>query len=497
MMTTSTKETPNLDPETAGHDTDIPDSTPAENAPYSIFTPKQKALIVFLVSWAATFSGFSGNIYFPAIPTIASDLSVSTELVNITVTTYLIFQGLSPSIWGAIADVKGRRVTYICTFAVYLGACIGLAKTRHYYQLVILRCLQSAGSASTIALGAGVVGDITTREERGGYMGIYQMGCLVPVSVGPVIGGALAGTLGWRSIFWFLTIFGACFLVLLVVFLPETLRSLVGNGSVPVRGIANSILSVVQRRRNGGGMSVQVVNGKKARPDLLSSLKMIGEKQVSFMIIFAAIYYMVWQMIVTVMSSLFKRTYSLTEIQIGLTFIGNGVGCMLGTLLTGRFLDYDYRRLMEKHINDRKHIKDFPLEHARLRSMWLYAGLQCASTLVFGWTIAHRVHISVPVIATFVLGWSATSILSTATTFMVDIFHTQSASATAALNLARCLLGAGGIVAVLPLADVIGVGWTFTLFTGVMLISLFLLFVQMTHGARWRLASIERLEGDG
>lgn len=48
--------------------------------PYSIFTSRQKTLIVTIVSIAATFSGFASNIYFPAIPAIAVDLSVTSEL---------------------------------------------------------------------------------------------------------------------------------------------------------------------------------------------------------------------------------------------------------------------------------------------------------------------------------------------------------------------------------------------------------------------------------
>lgn len=42
--------------------------------PYSIFTPRQKAVIITIVSIAATFSSFASNIYFPAIPMIARDL---------------------------------------------------------------------------------------------------------------------------------------------------------------------------------------------------------------------------------------------------------------------------------------------------------------------------------------------------------------------------------------------------------------------------------------
>ena len=66
--------------------------------PYSSFTTRQKALIVTIVSVAATFTSFASNIYYPSIPTIAVDLAVTPELINLTVTSYMIFQGLSPTL---------------------------------------------------------------------------------------------------------------------------------------------------------------------------------------------------------------------------------------------------------------------------------------------------------------------------------------------------------------------------------------------------------------
>ena len=56
--------------------------------------------------------------------------------------------------------------------------CIGLAlvPTNSYWLLLVLRCLQAAGSASTIALGAGIIGDIATRDKRGGFFGLYTLG---------------------------------------------------------------------------------------------------------------------------------------------------------------------------------------------------------------------------------------------------------------------------------------------------------------------------------
>lgn len=77
---------------------------PAE-PPYSTFSRRQKWLIVALASVSATFTGFASNIYFPAIPKIARDVNSTVENINLTVTSYLIFQAISPTLWGYV-DVK-------------------------------------------------------------------------------------------------------------------------------------------------------------------------------------------------------------------------------------------------------------------------------------------------------------------------------------------------------------------------------------------------------
>ncbi|CZR49876.1 uncharacterized protein FPRO_16083 [Fusarium proliferatum ET1] len=393
---------------------ELPAAAPLPSQPYSIFDKRQTALIVTIVSIAATFSGFASNIYFPALPTITHDLDVSIEMINLTVTSYLIFQGLAPSLWGPISDVKGRRVAYWLTFIVFLGACIGLAEAKNYATMVVLRCVQSTGSASTIAIGSGVIGDITTRDNRGGLMGIFQAGLLVPVAVGPIIGGALAGSLGWRSIFWFLTIYSGVFLVLLVLLLPETLRSIFGNGSrEPAHALAKYPL-------------LSTSPAAKKHIDITGPFRILISKQAASIIVFLAVYYAVWQMSITAMSSLFEDRYDLTETQIGLTFIANGVGSMVGTLITGKILSIDYRRFKARHdarisssntgddvepANTQKtQENDFPLETARLRLVPLFSLLQCASILLCGWTIQypHRVHIAVPI----VLGCPANGTLS-------------------------------------------------------------------------------------
>lgn len=67
----------------------LPDSTPTADI-FSVYTARQKKLILVGGSFAAFFSPVSSNIYFPAINTIAKDLHVSLSQINLTVTTYQV-----------------------------------------------------------------------------------------------------------------------------------------------------------------------------------------------------------------------------------------------------------------------------------------------------------------------------------------------------------------------------------------------------------------------
>lgn len=460
-----------------------------------------------------TVSGFASNIYFPALPTIAEDLNVSIDLVNLTVTSYLIFQGLAPSLWGPVSDVKGRRTAYCCTFVVFIGACIGLAETKNYATLLVLRCLQSTGSASTIAIGSGVVGDITTRAERGGFMGIFQAGLLVPVAVGPVIGGALAGSLGWRSIFLFLAIYGAVFLAALFVLLPETLRSVVGNGGgVPKGFMARYPLTTYQKLTkvpwNSDAMSPPP---PRKQVDLTGPFRILFSKPAAPIIVFLATYYAVWQMSITALSSIFTARYGLNETKVGLTFIANGVGSMVGTLITGWILDMDYRRVKASHEaqihqteaelgSDQAQSHDisrdkFPLERARLRLVPAFSIVQCVSIIAFGWSVhyAPQVHIAVPIIMTFFTGWTAVSTQSIVMTYLVDVYSDRSAAASASLNLARCLFAAGGTSFVMPMVNGVGAGLAFTICVIIQVVAFFGVIVTWKFGSRWREEAEEKL----
>ncbi|KAF9477002.1 hypothetical protein BDN70DRAFT_922917 [Pholiota conissans] len=76
---------------------DAPDDAPATTPPqeeYSKFTKGEKWFIVYFTSFVGFFSPFTSNIYLPALPTLSVAFHKSTELINITVTVYMVLQGV-------------------------------------------------------------------------------------------------------------------------------------------------------------------------------------------------------------------------------------------------------------------------------------------------------------------------------------------------------------------------------------------------------------------
>ena len=102
-------------------------------------------------------------------------------------------------IWGPLADRLGRRPIFLACLLILALSCVGLAltPTNAYWLLIVLRCLQAGGSASTIAVGetfmrlpsctssycvipgAGIIADVAARHERGGFYGVYNIGPMV------------------------------------------------------------------------------------------------------------------------------------------------------------------------------------------------------------------------------------------------------------------------------------------------------------------------------
>ncbi|KAL3458860.1 major facilitator superfamily domain-containing protein [Aspergillus heterothallicus] len=459
-------------------------------APYSAFTRSQKRFIVFSASWAGFFSPVSSQIYFPALNSVADDLGVSGALINLTLTSYMIFQGLSPMFVGDFADKAGRRPAYLVCFLIYIAANIGLALQDNYAALFVLRCLQSAGSSTTIALSSGVVADIAIAAERGSYMGFVTAGSLLGPALGPVIGGLLSQYLGWRSIFWFLVIFGCAFLVPFVLFFPETSRVIVGDGSIPA---PTWNLPLVQwlKSRKASQQQETIARPKLRFPNPLKTLSIVFQKDVSIILLANAILFAGFYDVSASIPSIFEELYGLDDLQIGLCYIPFGLGATVAALATGKLLDRNFRRLAKMSNipleNTRaRNLQGFPIEKARLQVALPTLLMGSSTVIAFGWVLHFGVHIAAPTIILFFMGLTLTGAFNTVSTLLIDFYPMNAASATASNNFVRCLLGAGATALIDPMLAAMGRGWCFTLIALVMMATAPLLMIIMHFGPRWR-----------
>ncbi|KAK2590250.1 hypothetical protein QQS21_012066 [Conoideocrella luteorostrata] len=473
--------------------------------PYHILSHSQKWRLVCLVSIAGSFSPLSSNIYFPAIEEISLQLRVNASLVAITITVYMIVQAISPSLWAPISDSSGRRITFGITLAIYTAANLALAFTSNFPMLLVLRGVQALGSAATISISAGVIADIATPGERGGFMGTNAGTRMISQAVGPVLGGLLTAKWGFRSIFWLLFAQSSCVLMLLIVFLPETHRRIAGNGSTPLRGIHKPVWYWLRPPPSWKGVKTikQPVVSSLSLKAQFAPLMHIFQKDIFVLLAWGSLIYTIWSMVTSSTTTVLLHSFpGLKQWQIGLCFIPNGCGCILGSTCTGWLLDRTFSRVQAEHRQNTgipeatniKEIRTFPFERARLRFMPYFSLCFVISTALYGPSFElndlNR-YFAANLVASlglqFMIAFTATAIFSINSTLMVDYFPDGAASATATNNLVRCLVGAAGVSVIQPLIQAVKIRNAFLILTGVVVIFSPLLWVQWKYSAQWRM----------
>ncbi|KAG8897416.1 hypothetical protein FRC01_011349, partial [Tulasnella sp. 417] len=351
---------PNSQPPIPEAPTALPtESTPGPTspAPFSAFTKREKWIIVAMAGMAGIFSPISGAIYFPAIPTIANEFNTSISLINLTVTVYMIAQGVSPVIWAPFADVHGRRPIFIACLSLLAVSCIALAviPTSAWWLLLLLRIFQSSGSASTIALGGGVISDIATPAERGGYLGIITLGAMLGPCIGPIIGGVLAGQLGWRWVFWFLCILTGVCLIPMVLFYPETLRVVVGDGGITPPLWNRPVIPIIAPWRRGSSTESSKPQSSAARRPRMNPLPLLLNLDVLLTLFSGGLSYALFMTVPAVISALFQDAYPyLTETEIGLCFLPIGIAGIVSGIVSGKIADRVYKAERAKYDANRK-----------------------------------------------------------------------------------------------------------------------------------------------
>lgn len=190
---------------------------------------------------------------------------------------------------------------------------------------------------------------------------------------------------------------------------PETLRALVGDGSIPPPRIYRPPIPVI-------GRIIPIPNNQERPPHktLQNPLRIFLNLDVCLLLLYNSVINSIFYGIIASISSLFNEVYPyLSETDLGLVFLAYGGGMLIGSIATGKILDKEYQRIKQKMIRKAErdaHLpgaikpedvtadENFPIELARFRVMPFFLALFVIACIGYGWCLQTRVNIAAPLI---------------------------------------------------------------------------------------------------
>ncbi|KAB8254580.1 major facilitator superfamily domain-containing protein [Aspergillus pseudonomiae] len=442
----------------------------------------EKILFTSFTSFGMVLCMFATNIILPAMPVMGDEYHMSSAMINLIITSYMVIQGISPALLSIISDVHGRCLAWMLALSLYTVANVGLALQTDFVALVLLRCLQSIGSSCAIPFGFAVAADITSPSERGRFIGPMHGSVMGAFAFGPVIGGTLTTYLGWRSIFWFLSISSGLFLSAYVLFMPETARAVVGDGSVaPRRWWTKPVFHNTKRLQHDAAQRPAQPQRRRERPQtalhmIFASLRIIGKKDAFVLIMYTSLLYFGVSALWSTTANHFGQRYGLSTLYLGLSFMPYGILGGLGMVISGTLLDYNYRRLSKQHGMTSDHPSSnpngFSIKISRLQVAMPFMFLLAFSFTAYGWIVQEHLPLAAVLVFQALIGLGSTPLLGIIYTLLIDLFPDQTATVSGVADLIRCLFGAISAAVIDYMLVGMGWGWCFTLLGLTLLLSL-------------------------
>jgi EmrB/QacA subfamily drug resistance transporter len=137
-----------------------------------------------------------------ALPAIRADLGAQVAGLEWTVNAYTLTFAVLLLTGSALGDRFGRRRVFTIGVAVFTAGSAAAALAPTIGTLVAARALQGAGGAFMVPLTLTMLSAVTPPERRGAVLGAWGGIGGLGAALGPLAGGALAGSVGWRAIFW-------------------------------------------------------------------------------------------------------------------------------------------------------------------------------------------------------------------------------------------------------------------------------------------------------
>lgn len=203
--------------------------------------PKQElnTTLLFGLALLSAAAPFAIDMYLPALPIIAADLSTTSAMVQLTLSGFMLGLGIGQLIIGPISDATGRKSWLVGGAAVALAASIIAALAPTIEVLILCRLLQGLGSGACIVLARAVIPDLVVGKKAAKAFALMMTIQGIAPVLAPVAGGLLVNPIGWRGLFWVLALVNVAQLLVALFVVREsrppeerteaTFRGILGN----------------------------------------------------------------------------------------------------------------------------------------------------------------------------------------------------------------------------------------------------------------------------
>ncbi|MBT1159172.1 multidrug effflux MFS transporter [Aminobacter anthyllidis] len=142
------------------------------------------------------------DIYLPVVPAMPAILGTTPEIVQLTLSLYMIVLGLGQVVFGPISDRIGRRPVLMSGAVLFAAASFLLSATSSAPLFVALRVIQALGASAALVATFATVRDVyAERPESAVIYGLFSAMLACVPALGPIAGALIAHGLGWRAIF--------------------------------------------------------------------------------------------------------------------------------------------------------------------------------------------------------------------------------------------------------------------------------------------------------
>ena len=209
----------------AGIDTDVS----AEPGP-------SRAKMIVLLGLLVALGPLTIDMYLPALPRIADELSVSSSVAQLTLTGTLAGLALGQLVIGPLSDSLGRRRPLMAGITLHMVASVLCLFAPNIATLGLARGLQGVGAAAAMVVAIAIVGDLYVDNVAATVLSRLMLVLGVAPVVAPSLGAAVLLRASWHWVFAVLVVLAGALLLVAALALPETLPA-AHRRPLRVRGI--------------------------------------------------------------------------------------------------------------------------------------------------------------------------------------------------------------------------------------------------------------------